>query len=136
MLNLSKIRKIKIKELIAERQKYLKKYDDSYDEKAEKYTILEPKEIDELAEKIVKAIKENKNILEVDFIIESLTHLGHAPNILYDDNGHFAISSDGMQSLPKDLNDTDDISFSCYVEKKYWKKTIRQALIFYLSEHY
>lgn len=80
-------------------------------------------------------------VLPVEFIIESLTKLGESPSILYDDDGHFAVESNGFQSVPMDddgemiddLYPNGDVSMSFYVEKKKWFGTIREALSYYLK---
>jgi hypothetical protein len=124
----------KILELNKERNKFLKKYDKSWDENIFDYNIKQPKEIDEIGNQIRNIIIEEQDNLSVEFIIESLTKLGEAPSILYDDNGHFAVTGDGYQSLPSDDFPKDDISMSFYVEKKKWFRTIRKALKNYLEE--
>lgn len=87
------------------------------------------KEIDEYAEEITKLLKEGFDTLEFDFIIEQLSFLGQAPCLLYDDNGNWAISSDGYCSISLEVADWEG---SFFVEKKCWKETPKQALKFYL----
>ena len=65
-------------------------------------------------------------------MIESLTKLGEAPNILYDDNGNFAVTGTGFQSVSMD--EISDVTMSFFVLKEHWFKTIREALKYYLSE--
>lgn len=93
----------------------------------------EDKEADVLAEKIFNTIKENFDELPVDFIIETLTKLGQAPNVIYDDNGNFAVSGDGYQPV---VVDDEKISggFTVFVEAEQWKETIRLALKHYINE--
>jgi hypothetical protein len=92
----------------------------------------DPIEIDQLAEQILKAIKDNKENLTFEFIFEELTKIGWAPCLLYDDNGRFAISGDGFQTVPEDS--PADISMMCFVEKDYWKDSIREALYYFLDK--
>ncbi len=132
MRNFNCLAESNIRVLINKRCKFLKVYEDSYDEKTFKYTIEEPKEIDELRDQIIKLIFKHESSLNVDIIIETLTHLGYAPNILYDDNGHFAITDDGFQSICSG-DDPEDVELSFNIEKKYWKDTIREALHIYLE---
>ncbi len=75
-----------------------KSWDASIGEHGE-YALPEPKEIDELGIEIKADLKTHFADLPVDFIIESLTMLGEAPNVMYDDNGMFAVSGDGMQPI-------------------------------------
>lgn len=120
------------------RDKVLKNYEDSFN-----YDDIynPPKEVDELGNEIREIIITEQDFLPVDFIIESLTKLGESPSILYDDNGHFSVVSEGFQSVPMDddgemiddLYPNGDVSMSFYVEKKKWFGTIREALSYYLK---
>jgi hypothetical protein len=122
----------KIENKIKERNVFLKKYDKSFDSKTLKHKIEEPKEIDVLGKEIKALIKTFIDILPIDFAIESLTMLGDAPNVIYDDNGLFAVTADGFQKVVVG-NQKLDGAFTVLVEKKMWKKTIREALKFYLK---
>lgn len=127
-----KSEKIQIKELVEKRQEFWKIYQDSYDVESNKFSMKEPIEIDQLSEEIVSLIKKYFDFLEIDFIIESLTYLGHAPNILYDDDGRFAVEVEGFQTVPQD--GPSDIEMSFFVEAKKWKSTIREAVKYYLDD--
>ena len=120
----------KIKNLSKKRYEFIKLRNDSWDTKLEKYTIEEPKEIDELSDTIYKLLFNGRNELPFEFIIDELTKLGQAPCLLYDDNGHFAITGDGMQSISVDI---DDQELTHFIEKDMWKDTIREALDYYLN---
>lgn len=124
-----------IQELIQKRYSIYKSYQESWCDKKLKYTTPEPKEIDGLAEDIVKSIKKNFSDLPVDFIIESLTHLGYAPNVVYDDNGHFAVSGGIFSPIPTTESGIfdDDISIDTFVEPSQWFDNIREALSDYLK---
>jgi len=127
--------KEKIEKLIAERNSLWKTYEDSWDDDKLDYTIPQPKEIDELAVEIRNLVNEHANDLPVDFIIESLTSLGDAPQVVYDDNGHFAVSGSGMAPVPTSesgkFEDTE--SLTTFVEPEQWHNTIREALNHYLK---
>jgi hypothetical protein len=94
--------------------------------------------IDILADKIWIALNEYQDILPVDFIIESLTSLGAAPSILYDDNGHFTIGEDGIQNMPTfgDEHKTKETTFdgTWFVKPGRWKPTIREAIKDYFED--
>lgn len=128
--------KEKISELIEKRKGFWKTYEDSWSDEKLDYQIPEPKEIDELGKEIRSAIDEHKDDLPVDFILESLTHLGYAPQVVYDDNGHFAISGSGMSPVP--MTDSGKFEetecFTTYIEPEEWKDTIREALNHYLLQ--
>ena len=94
----------------------------------------EDKEADVLQKKIISAIKKNPTKYEVDFIIETFTRFGASPNIIYDDNGLFAIVEEGVQSVVYG-NQRLEGAFTLIVEKKQWKKSIREALKYYISKH-
>lgn len=88
--------------------------------------------IDILANQILELLKLGKEYLDIDFVIEELTKLGWAPCIVYDDNGHFAISGDGYQNISEEVKDSSIVTF---VKKEYWKNNIREALVFFLSQN-
>jgi len=121
-----------IKKKIKDRKVFLKLYDDSFDVKTSKHTINEPKEIDLIGKEIRDLVVAGVSELPADFIIESLTMLGDAPNVLYDDNGMFAISGDGYQPVVYGNKRIEGI-ITVSVEKNMWKKTIREAIKFYLK---
>ncbi len=124
-----------IERLIKERNSYWEAYEDSWDSDDMEYKIPEPKEVDKLGSKIRKLINIHADKLEVDFILESLTKLGQAPQVVYDDNGHFAISSSGFGPVvTTESGKFDDReSFTTIVEPEEWKDTIREALNYYLK---
>jgi hypothetical protein len=100
------------------------------DKEAELHPPEIQKEIDDLADQILDAIKRWRNALPFEFIFEELTNLGWAPCLLYDDNGNFAISDDGMQSISEEV---DDQELFYFIKKDRWKETIREALNYYLD---
>lgn len=122
----------KLKSLVEKRQVFVDEYYSSYDEEKNDYTIEEPKEIDSIAKEITDYILHYQYELDVDCIIESLAHIGNSPNILYDDNGHFAICDEGFQTVAYG-DEPIDIETSFFVPKEYWAPTIRGALNSYLE---
>jgi len=118
-----------------ERDVYLEEYYNSYDEETNNYYIEEPKEIDQLGGEINTLLKFHIDILPVDFVIESLNKLGYSINIVYDDNGHYAISYAGMQSIPEETeeDERDDVIIYHFVEKEEWHNSIREALVYYIN---
>ena len=124
-----------ISNLIEERLKFIKIREESWSEEEVRYTIPEPKEVKELGDEIKALLSEHKNTLPVDFILESLTHLGDAPQVIYDDNGHFAVSGNGYSPVPMTESgkfETDE-SFTTVVTSDQWFDTIREALKHYLK---
>lgn len=89
-------------------------------------------QVDEISEDITNSLIEYFDDYEVDFILETLTHFGDAPNLIYDDNGLFAVTCDGYQPVVTG-NQKIEGEFIVFVEKKQWKKTIREALKYYLT---
>jgi len=92
-------------------------------------------QIDKLGSKIYNSIKQLVNELEFDFILEQLSRLGDCPCLLYDDNGRWAVVSDGYQNTvfgdePQDVTTTFSINAS------EWKETPRKALIHYLTKEH
>lgn len=94
----------------------------------------ESKEADVIQKKIISAIKKYFSKYEVDFVVETFTRFGASPNIIYDDNGLFAIVEEGIQPVAYGNNRIKG-TFTLFVEKKQWKKSIREALRYYLSKH-
>lgn len=46
--------------------------------------------------------------------------------LISDDCGHWAVSGDGMQNIPE--NTPADIQITFFIEKKKWKKNVREAI--------
>lgn len=61
-------------------------------------------------------------------ILETWTDLGMAPNLLYDDDGLFAIDFGGYQSIPDKTKEDYIVSISFTVEKKYWHESPKKAI--------
>lgn len=68
--------------------------------------------------------------LHCDYIIETLTHFGWAPQVIYDDNGHFAISTAGYAPVSENLIEG---TFTAFVKKDQWATSIREALAIFLD---
>jgi hypothetical protein len=119
-----------IEDLNKRREEFLQIREDSWNPKTDKYEV-DNKEIDKLSKEIIFLIKEHRNELTLEFIFEQLTKLGYTPNLLYDDNGRFAIVSDSFQSLPDD--EPSDINLHFFVSTEHWKKSIKEALNYYLD---
>ena len=89
--------------------------------------------VDELTKEILAYIKLYFNDLPFEFIMEQLSYIGWCPNLLNDDNGHWALATDGFQNVVVG-DEPEDVDTSFFVEAKYWKDTSREALNFYLNE--
>jgi hypothetical protein len=124
--------KIRVENLSKKREELLVKYENSWDKDIEGYKEEWDPEIDVLSGKIVDRIKTWKDSLPFEFIIEELTNLGHAPCLLYDDEGRFTLSNDGIQTLP--AGEAIDMEMTHWVGKDKWKNSIREALNDYLKE--
>lgn len=120
-----------ILKLSKKRYEFIELQNDSYNEETNKYEK-EYKEIDSLGKEILDSIKKYKDRLEFDFILIELTKLGHAPNLLYDDNGKFAIEGSGFQTVAFG-DEPVDMEMQFFIEAEYWKDTPREALDFYLN---
>lgn len=72
-------------------------------------------------------IHTHRDELTFEAIFEGLTHLGMAPQLVYDDNGLFAVSLDFLQPLFFDdaAHDTD---ITTYTTATQWRDTVRGAL--------
>jgi hypothetical protein len=58
---------------------------------------------------------------------------GFCPGLINDDAGRWVISETGMQNCPNPKK-AIDISTTFFIEAKEWKKTIRQAIIYWIEE--
>ena len=87
--------------------------------------------IDELASNIMHLIKKYYNKLPFDFIMVQLANLGQCPNLLNDDNGHWAVVADGFQTVV--YGEPEDVETQFFIEAEYWKNTPTEALHYYLN---
>lgn len=85
------------------------------------------KECDILIDKI-----KNRDISFIE-ALQELSEFGFCPNLLNDDNGHWAVVYDGFQTLAYG-DEPCDVQSSFYVEKKFWKDNIYDALIVSFEE--
>lgn len=95
------------------------------------------KEVDSLGDQIYIQLKDNFDELPFEFILEELTRLGHAPCLVYDDNGHFAVSGDGFNPIidEEEMEDEEnpfDFEMTIFCNSSSFKKTPREALKHYL----
>jgi hypothetical protein len=94
---------------------------------------IKDEDIDNLTTEIEKYIKLYFEELPFDFIMEQLSRLGQCPNLLNDDNGHWAVTCDGYQNVVFG-DQPEDVETTFYVDAKYWKNTPKEALLNYLNE--
>jgi len=129
-------------DLVNERNSFLDKYHNSVDENFN-YTIDEPKEIEEIKNEIIEYIKEHKDTLAVDVILEALTNLGDEPSVLYNGEGLFCIASlsetyvdeSFLDEMSEDAYDRylDETDHNIPVER--WYETVREALDYYIKNY-
>ncbi|MEK7103742.1 MAG: hypothetical protein AAB870_05325 [Patescibacteria group bacterium] len=124
-------------EILAINEKIAKRkiFCDQHEEAASKDIEIEvqiPNEVFEIGNDIYKDLRQHFDNLPVDFIIETTTKLGAAPNVLYDDNGHFCIGGDGFGPVASGDHKIEGMVGGILVESKMWKPTIREALRVYL----
>jgi hypothetical protein len=93
----------------------------------------ESKEADEIATQIITAFKSWMfGTYPCDFIIETLTKFGLAPKIVYDDNGLFAVTDTGYQTVVTG-DEKMDGQITVFCTPDIWEKTIREAIHNYLN---
>lgn len=73
------------------------------------------------------------NMLDCTTALETLSSSGYCPCLFNDDNGHWAVSFDGYQEVPVGKK-AQDVMTSSIIREKFWKKSIREALIYALKE--
>ena len=91
------------------------------------------KKIDSLSRRIEQLLKDNFDSLPFEFILNQLSRLGMAINVLNDDNGHWAVTADGCQSVTYG-DDPVDVDTHFWVSARHWKPTLREALKFFLDD--
>lgn len=89
-------------------------------------------EADAIQFRITNSFKNHFHLYACDFILETLTMFGLAPNLVYDDNGKFAVSCQGYQPVVTG-NERIAGALTIVVEKNMWKSTIRAALFRYVK---
>jgi hypothetical protein len=118
------------------RYSIIRKRNSFYNEEKNDYDYPElaedEKKIDDIAAEIEKSIRDHFEFLPFDFIMEQLANLGHAPNLLYDDNGLWAVTSTGFQTVVCG-DEAQDVETHFFVDMKYWKNTPKEALHYYLN---
>lgn len=65
--------------------------------------------------------------------LEQLVREGDCPGIISDDNGHWAVTGNGMQNVPEGPAPVD-IATSFFVPASLWKNSIREAIDNYLED--
>ena len=61
--------------------------------------------------------------------LEKSTHEGFCPGLLFDDDGHWAVSMDGSQSISHMLGEgPGDVSTSFFVTADEWHESVRDAI--------
>jgi hypothetical protein len=86
---------------------------------------------DEIENQIMSVLMNSFDKFEVDFILETLIRFGKSPNVIYDDNGLFAVTGCGFQPVVTGKQKIEG-AITVFVEKKQWKKTVREALRHYM----
>jgi hypothetical protein len=71
--------------------------------------------------------------VDLETALDQMADIGYCPNLLNDDNGFWALAFDGYQSLNTGKAGKNTQT-SFFVEKKYWKKNPRKAILYHLIE--
>lgn len=80
--------------------------------------------------KIIKKLKGAE--ISIAQALEELAKIGLCPNVLNDDNGHWAVKFDGYQNVVYG-DKPEDVTTTFFVEAKEWKNNIYEALIWALE---
>jgi len=89
---------------------------------------------DSIETKITNILIAQNEKFSCDFILETMTRFGASPSVIYDDNGKWAVLTDGTQPVVYGDNTLEghvDMRFFC--ERGHWFETIREALLDYLN---
>lgn len=79
---------------------------------------------------IIEGFRRREVTLET--VLNKLSESGDCPNLLNDDNGHWALVFDGIQSVPEE--DISDMWTCFHVGKEYWKDSIYEAVLYSLEK--
>lgn len=79
---------------------------------------------------LIDNFKDNK--ISVEYVLEQLSDMGHCPALIFDDNGHWAVTSAGVQDVSLEEGPSD-ISTCFFIEAHEWKNTVREAVLYYLE---
>ncbi len=92
------------------------------------------KQIDLNKKEILSCLKNGFDELECDFILDSLTYLGWAPQLIYDDNGEWAVCGEGFIPVRFKNEETPNTMFNFFINVpvKSFKPTKREAIRDYL----
>ena len=74
-----------------------------------------------------------RGTLNVEEALYKIEEIGHSPNLMNDDNGHWVLVSDGFQNVPY-VEGNEDITSTVFIGKDEWKDSIREAIIHYLEK--
>lgn len=90
-------------------------------------------EIDQKISTLIHTLYDNRKSLAIDFIIESLDKIGRPISIINNDDGKFAFGDfTAIQNVNLDTT-AFDLSISFFIEKKYFKDTVSEAMEYYLE---
>lgn len=125
----------RILEWLYTRSELYQKYEDSFNELTCEYELPLDPEVDRIADEVLNIFKKQIGYYySPHFVIECLTKIGWSPSIIYDDNGHFAVTGDGYQSVSMTMEPADlDISFT--IPKEAFFDNIYDALMYYLNHN-
>jgi len=123
----TKLKKDPVKEI----EKLIKTRKGFFDSDGE---MSDEKKIDEYAAKINELLKKHIDELDPEFILEAVTHLGCWPQLIYDDDGHWAVSEEGISNVIDVTKDTYQQT-TTVSDTNSWKGNIRDAVKYYIL-HY
>lgn len=71
------------------------------------------------------------NQITLEQVFELLERNDYSPSLVHNDNGHWAVTFNGMQELQ---DEPEDATMILVVEKDEWKPTVREAVIYMLEK--
>lgn len=138
MVNVAKAiqNKVVLEQLIFERGKLIEGRNKTYNKETHSYKDegVYDKELDINQNNIFSFINDNFDEIFIEDILLAGDHCGHAPCLLSNDNGSWAITCSGMQNISMDPS--WDFEGTFFVEKEEWFPTIREAIKQYVKEIY
>ena len=88
--------------------------------------------IDSLAKELWKALEENIDTLDCDFVLETIASMGGSPSLVNDDNGMWAVTEDGYQPVVFGDERLLGAITLYFDEGEVWQPSIKEAIKYYV----
>ncbi len=115
-----------IKDILSAKLKERLPYTD-YDTTEKRYML------DAIDKEIIELLQQHFDLLDGLYILVILSHLGAAPNLVYDDDGMWAITTGGFSSIPNKEMEFYSVDLTFVIEKEEWFSDPKEAIKYTLN---